>query len=225
MAQQRERERERSNRPQRGERPSGVTKQRKGFSVGRSLPDGPQLRRVQQVKRGLIENAKLKKQYAKVKGRTQGPRTADNNNREGKNSEGSPSLVNDRSAQRGAAHEDSEADWSDEDQDVLPRDQQNSAPAAVEKLGSKEDVPERRFKRPKPQPFQRQEREAERRKREIEERQEAREKADAERKHKIEERERFRKAMAKARTGGKNGQRKLGRESAVLLEKVQRMIT
>jgi len=29
--------------------------------------------------------------------------------------------------------------------------------------------------------------------------------------------------MAKARTGGKNGQRKLGRESTVLLEKVKRL--
>ena len=30
--------------------------------------------------------------------------------------------------------------------------------------------------------------------------------------------------MAKARTGGKNGQRKLGRESKVLLEKVQNLV-
>lgn len=41
---------------------------------------------------------------------------------------------------------------------------------------------------------------------------------------KVEERDRFRKAMAKARTGGKNGQRKLGRESMVLLEKVKRAV-
>ena len=45
------------------------------------------------------------------------------------------------------------------------------------------------------------------------------------RQQKLEERERFRKAMAKARTGGKNGQRKLGRESKVLLERVQRMVS
>jgi hypothetical protein len=30
--------------------------------------------------------------------------------------------------------------------------------------------------------------------------------------------------MAKARTGGKNGQRKLGKESKVLLEKVRRIV-
>jgi hypothetical protein len=46
-----------------------------------------------------------------------------------------------------------------------------------------------------------------------------------EKKEKVEERDRFRKVMAKARTGGKNGQRKLGKESQVLLEKVQRLVS
>jgi hypothetical protein len=50
------------------------------------------------------------------------------------------------------------------------------------------------------------------------------ERRENERTQKKEERERFRKAMAKARTGGKNGQRKLGRESKVLLEKVRRVV-
>lgn len=44
------------------------------------------------------------------------------------------------------------------------------------------------------------------------------------REQKLEERERFRKAMAKARRGGKKGQRKLGLESAVLLEKAKRIM-
>lgn len=38
------------------------------------------------------------------------------------------------------------------------------------------------------------------------------------------ERERFRKAMLKARGGGRDGKRKLGRESAILLEKVRRVV-
>lgn len=58
---------------------------------------------------------------------------------------------------------------------------------------------------------------------ETEMRRRATEDSRQERQKKIEERERFRKAMAKARTGGKNGQRKLGRESKVLLEKVKRV--
>jgi hypothetical protein len=64
---------------------------------------------------------------------------------------------------------------------------------------------------------QKQKEEAEARRLEFERRNE-------ERDQKIAERERFRKAMAKARTGGRNGQRKLGRESKVLLEKVKRVL-
>ncbi|EGY13765.1 uncharacterized protein VDAG_00447 [Verticillium dahliae VdLs.17] len=44
-----------------------------------------------------------------------------------------------------------------------------------------------------------------------------------ERERKVADRERYRRAMAKARRGGENGQRKLGRESNLLLEKVRRM--
>lgn len=51
------------------------------------------------------------------------------------------------------------------------------------------------------------------------------EKRKKERDHKNAERERLRKAMAKARTGGPNGQRKLGRESKVLLEKVRKIVS
>jgi len=50
------------------------------------------------------------------------------------------------------------------------------------------------------------------------------ERRDKEKKLKIGERDRFRKAMAKARTGGQNGQRKLGKESKVLLERVKRIV-
>jgi hypothetical protein len=46
-----------------------------------------------------------------------------------------------------------------------------------------------------------------------------------ERDQKNAERERARKAMAKARTGGRRGQRKLGRESQVLLERVKRIVS
>ncbi|KAI1148560.1 hypothetical protein F4825DRAFT_92674 [Nemania diffusa] len=50
------------------------------------------------------------------------------------------------------------------------------------------------------------------------------ERKEAERQHKTEERERFRRAMAKARKPGRDGQRRLGRESGLLLEKVKRMV-
>lgn len=79
-------------------------------------------------------------------------------------------------------------------------------------------------KRPKPAPFEKEAREAQHKKAEAEKRREEIEAAREERERKLEERERSRKAMAKARTGGKNGQRKLGRESQVLLERVRRAV-
>lgn len=83
--------------------------------------------------------------------------------------------------------------------------------------------PRQRERKHKSKPFVREHEAAERRKAEAEARQKAREEAKRQRLLKIEERERFRRAMAKARAGGKNGQRKLGRESKVLLERVKRM--
>ncbi|WQF83473.1 hypothetical protein CDEST_08487 [Colletotrichum destructivum] len=59
--------------------------------------------------------------------------------------------------------------------------------------------------------------EAEARRAEIQRRREERERKTA-------DRERYRRAMAKARKGGEDGQRRLGRESALLLEKVKRMV-
>ncbi len=78
--------------------------------------------------------------------------------------------------------------------------------------------------RPKPVPFTKEARLAQERREEREKQQKQYEESNRQRQAKIEERERFRKAMAKARLGGKDGQRKLGRESKVLLEKVQRIV-
>lgn len=81
---------------------------------------------------------------------------------------------------------------------------------------------DRRAKRPAY--FEKEQAFAEQKKTEAEARKAEFERRDKEKKGKIEERERFRRAMAKARTGGKNGQRKLGKESKVLLERVKRMV-
>lgn len=95
-----------------------------------------------------------------------------------------------------------------------------------EERAKSDDRPkERRPKRPKTVPFSKEAREAQEQKEEAERRRKAIEEANIQRQRKIEERERFRRAMAKARTGGKNGQRKLGRESKVLLEKVKRVMS
>lgn len=63
---------------------------------------------------------------------------------------------------------------------------------------------------------------AEQRKNEAEARREEFERRQAERERRLAERERFKKAMAKTR--GKDGKKKLGRESAILLDKVKRMV-
>jgi hypothetical protein len=88
---------------------------------------------------------------------------------------------------------------------------------------SRERPTERRPRQPRPMPFKKESEVARQKKEEAEARQKAREEVEKERTVKIAERERFRKTMAKAR-GGPNGQRKLGRESTVLLAKAQRMM-
>lgn len=89
---------------------------------------------------------------------------------------------------------------------------------------SQDNIRRKRPRKPKPVPFEKEARLAHERKEENERRREEAEKARSERQRKIEERERFRKEMAKARTGGKNGQRKLGRESKVLLQRVKNLV-
>lgn len=92
--------------------------------------------------------------------------------------------------------------------------------------GTSDDQPLRsRVRKPKSVPFEKEARLAERRRIEAAARAREREESNRQRQQKLDERQRFRKAMAKARTGGKNGQRKLGRESKVLLEKVQRVMS
>lgn len=96
--------------------------------------------------------------------------------------------------------------------------------ALVEKGSVTSQSRQRRPRRPKPTPFKKEAQLAQQRKEERERRQKEIEEANQQRQAKIEERERFRKVMAKARSGGKDGKRKLGLESKVLLEKVQRMM-
>lgn len=76
----------------------------------------------------------------------------------------------------------------------------------------------------KPDYFNKAKADAERKRAEADARTQEFEKRNAERNGKIAERERFKKALAKARTPGRDGQRKLGRESGLLLEKVKKMV-
>lgn len=204
---------------------SAVTKRpKKAFSVGpANLPDGTYRRKgihyvfcvvceqstranyttVQKIKQDLIHKAKLKRSYAKLKER-----------------ELQPSQHTRPSDLSGAADlEPARLELHPARQAMLDEPEKTQ-----EERAKSGDRPKERRKRPKTVPFSKEVREAQEQKEEAERRRKAIEEANIQRQRKMEERERFRRAMAKARTGGKNGQRKLGRESKVLLEKVKRVM-
>lgn len=163
------------------------------------------LKTVQKIKHDLIRKAKVKKSYAKIKERE---------------------LQDDSKASTTVPPTEVEApatlDLHPERQAMLDEPEVQSQPKHTERV---EFQRHRRPKQPKPVPFEKEARLAQERREEAEMRRRAFEDSRVERQQKIEERERFRRAMAKARTGGKNGQRKLGRESKVLLEKVKRVMS
>ncbi|KAI9696816.1 MAG: hypothetical protein M1836_005178 [Candelina mexicana] len=179
-------------------------KPRKGFSVGpENLPDGTYRRKVQKIKKDLIHKAKLKRSYAKIKAQEA----------ELSSSVPVPPLI--------APDEESKLELHPERQAML--DEPNSESTPDRKF---DERPSRsRVRKPKPVPFEREAKLAKRRRLDAEARKKEREESDRQRQQKLEQRERFRKAMAKARTGGRNGQRKLGRESEVLLKRVQRVMS
>lgn len=163
---------------------------------------------MKKIKEDIIYKAKLKKQYAKIKAREE-------------NADDAPrKSVYDREAEAITDNEEPSA--------PVPEPTLEPHPDRVKMLEEPEPAPtqssfDRRQRRPRSQPFQKEAEVARKKKEDADARQKAREDADRERTKKIAERERFRKAMAKAR-GGPNGQRKLGRESKVLLEKAQRLM-
>ncbi|KAK5130928.1 hypothetical protein LTR08_001531 [Meristemomyces frigidus] len=192
-----------------------------GFRVGpANLPDGTYRRKTQKIKESLIERAQIKKTYAKLKKQS-------NISDEPESLPQPASLALDAQQQQEPQEpvvepEANTAPHPDR-QTLIDKGPALEPPAPAKTQTFYEPRP-RKERKPKPQPFAREHQDALARKAEAEERRTAREAAEREREAKIAERERFRRAMAKARTGGPGGQRKLGRESQVLLERVQRMV-
>lgn len=184
---------------------------KKGFNVGsENLPDGVHRRKNQAIKQALIDRARIKKNYAKLKrnaGVTDEPE----------------SLPQPASHALDAVEEDEPTTAPHPDRQTLI-EKEEAAPEEDRERKSSFEPRARKQRKPKVVPFKKEYDQAQQRKAEAEERRKAREDAVRERQKKIEERDRFRKAMAKARTGGPNGQRKLGRESQVLLDRVKRMV-
>ncbi|GAB7350218.1 hypothetical protein MBLNU459_g0874t1 [Dothideomycetes sp. NU459] len=209
-------------------------KHKTGFRVGpANLPDGTYKRKTQQIKKSLIEKAKLKKDYAKVKAREADQQQPSSRNLYSPSPD--PAAPSSSSSAAAAVDDDGPEPTTEphaarqkliEDEARSP---QPDAPATTTTAAAATDSGERAYRRrPKPAkavPFAREHAEAQQRKAEAEERRRAIAEAQRQRSQKLDERDRFRRAMAKARTGGKNGQRKLGRESKVLLEKVRRIVS
>ena len=193
---------------------------KKGFSVGpANLPDGTHRRKgiflalheepwtnlctVQKIKQDLIRKAKVKKSYNKLKEREP--------------LDTKPSIYST------PPEPSASLELHPERQAML--DDPKPAPATQERKDPHQQPPRhKKAARRKAVPFRKEALLAQQRREENERRRKEYEEAGRQRQAKIDERERFRKAMAKARSGGRDGQRKLGRVSKVLLEKVQRMV-
>jgi len=212
---------------------------KKGFSVGpANLPDGTYRRKVQKIKKNLIEGAKVKRSYAKLKERqpAQPPSyryddDKDQGHQPADEAESEWGGVDEGGGEQPASlelHPSRQQMLESKDEPVT--DDRDHKPPAQRRDGHQGDAArltggrERRKHKQRPIPFARESREAQRRREDAERRAKEREENRLQRERKLEERDRFRRAMAKARTGGKNGQRKLGREGQVLLEKVRRAV-
>ncbi|CAL3965174.1 hypothetical protein PZA11_002021 [Diplocarpon coronariae] len=172
-------------------------KYRPGFKIGPdNLPDGTHRRKVLKIKKDLIQKAKIKKSYAKIKARTDLTTTP------------LPAEPLEPASQ----------ELHPERQAML------EAPEASALSPSQQSHSQRRRAK-KPGYFEKEMGYAAQKRAEAEARRAEFEKNQREKKEKSDEREVFRRAMAKARIGGKNGQRKLGKESHVLLERVKRMVS
>ncbi|ETS82606.1 hypothetical protein PFICI_04482 [Pestalotiopsis fici W106-1] len=235
-----------------------------GFRVGPdNLPDGPWRRKVTKIKKDLIQKAKLKKAYKKIKARELPQNKQSSSSAVGVENQGHNKKRDneDSSAEEGGEEEeeedeasgqpDSESEMEDadahsdnegkEEKVKQSRDTPKSATESQQHdkhLEGKKNKPEEKQDRPDHMhPSRRQSRnaphrpgyydkalaEASKKKAEQEAREAEFQRRREERERKNAERERFQRAMKKARTPGRDGQRKLGRESGLLLEKARRI--
>ncbi|KAM0563307.1 hypothetical protein ACHAPJ_001025 [Fusarium lateritium] len=192
-------------------------KPKHGFRVGpENLPDGPWRRKVTKVKKELIHKAKVKKAYAKIKAREQ---------------ENAPSAKKTQPVQDEAETEEAEADAGEEKQPEEEEGEKmhptrhlmlaDEAKAQENSAGQDTSDGNRRRTR-RPGYYDKQLTKAAQRREEEDQRKQEFQRRREEREQKIAERERYKKAMAKTRD--RNGNKKLGRESSLLLDKVKRMV-
>ncbi|KAK0620272.1 hypothetical protein B0T14DRAFT_567037 [Immersiella caudata] len=204
-------------------------KPRVGFRVGpANLPDGAWKRKVTKIKKNLIVKAKVKKQYAKLKAERalQDPKPAIPIPAD----ELDPAISKPSTTSNGDDHSNDEPAGTDPAAPpaIHPsRQTMLDAPSQPEPEPIPEQPRERRERKPRPQKpdyFAKQFAAAESTKAAAEARAAEIAKRKAEREKAIADRELYRKRMAKAKTPGRDGKRKLGRESGLLLDRVKRIV-
>ncbi|KAL7921121.1 hypothetical protein ACQKWADRAFT_296314 [Trichoderma austrokoningii] len=204
--------------PEGADTSSEVTKKKHGFRVGpENLPDGPWRRKVDRVKRDLIHRAKVKKEYAKIK-------AADQKAAEAKARPGDGDAEEVKSSQgdaKGEEAEEQEEQIHPTRQLMLKDEEMAQAGADSEKKNTGFSDGQRRRTR-RPGYYDKQLTKAAQRREEAEAKRAEFERRMEERAQKRAEREKFKKAMAKTRD--KDGKKKLGRESSLLLEKVKKLV-
>ncbi|EON97669.1 hypothetical protein UCRPA7_6830 [Phaeoacremonium minimum UCRPA7] len=206
-------------------------KPRHGFRVGpENLPDGPWRRKVTKIKKDLIHKAKVKKAFAKVKAAEEQEKkakdTAGNEDEDrGEQEDAEPeaqihperqAMLDEREQRRleRGADPDAQDGEDGEQEDGRTHRQRNGGGARRQRRDPR-----------RPGYYDKALEQAEQRKQEAEARAAEAKRREDERNRKVAERDRYRRAMAKARAGTRNGrQRKLGRESGVLLDKVKRLV-
>ncbi|KAJ4158018.1 uncharacterized protein LMH87_008565 [Akanthomyces muscarius] len=202
--------------PKPAKTPSGdtqaVKKHRQGFRVGPdNLPDGPWRRKVTKIKKDLIHKAKVKKAYAKIKEREQ------KEPGDGETEQDAAAAAPEKDEQEATAA--AEKEVMHPTRELMIRDEevaQNSA------KGEHDTSDGHRRRTRRPGYYDKQLALAEERQAEADRRAREREERTAQRNHRLAERDKFKRAMAK--TVGRDGKKKLGRESGILLDKVKRML-
>ncbi|KAJ9143259.1 hypothetical protein NKR19_g6889 [Coniochaeta hoffmannii] len=218
-----------------------------------NLPDGPWRRKAVKIKHELIVKSKIKKEYAKVKkhqleqqqpakGKDIFPNKAENEEGEDEDEHDGDNTQDGRV--EGEQAEEEAGQKRVDGRRGEPQPEPEIHPDRVRMLDGEdeqqqdEDVNgfrtrpdaeharnrDRRRQQRKPGYFEKELKEAERKKAEAEARAKERERREKEREKAIKERERHRRIMAKARSGGRDGKRKLGKESIVMLDRVKRLV-
>ncbi|EAQ88001.1 hypothetical protein CHGG_04620 [Chaetomium globosum CBS 148.51] len=225
-----------------------LKKAKHGFRVGpENLPDGAWRRKVTKIKKDLITKAKVKKQYAKIKAEHQKqasaptPEDHTKNNaeptihpdQEGEDStEPAPAQIHpERQAMLDAPSSLSKPpaqrqQRQRQQQQHQPTDETEADPAQPHSQTDQPDNPrqKRKHRHHKPDYYTKELATAERAKQAAAERAAEAARREQERQRRVADRERYRRAMAKAKTPGRDGRVKIGRESRLLLERVQRVV-